>query len=223
MNHKPPVEEENALRINEIFFSIQGESTFAGRPCVFVRLTYCNLRCRFCDTEYAFFEGEYKSFQEILSEIGKYNCSLVEITGGEPLVQKNVFDFMTMLCDNKYEVLIETGGHMDISRIDSRVKRIMDIKCPGSGESEKNYWNNLNYINESDQIKFVISDREDYNWAKSVIEKHNLNKQCLVLMSPNFKIINNKTLAEWILADRLDVRFQLQLHKYIWSPDRRGV
>lgn len=223
MNNKPPVEKENALRINEIFFSIQGESTFAGRSCVFVRLTYCNLRCIFCDTEYAFFEGEYKLFDEILSEIKKYNCSLIEITGGEPLVQKNVLPFMTMLCDKGYEVLVETGGHMDISGIDSRVKRIMDIKCPGSGESEKNYWDNLKYIKESDQIKFVISDRKDYDWAKSVIKKHDLNKKCPVLMSPNFEKMNNKSLAEWILNDRLDVRFQLQIHKYIWSPDQRGV
>ena len=223
VNNRPPIAKHNALRINEIFFSIQGESTYAGRPCVFVRLTYCNLRCSFCDTEYAFFEGEYKSFEEILLEIKKYNCSLIEITGGEPLVQKNVIPFMTMLCDEGYKVLIETGGHMDISGIDKRVKRIMDIKCPGSGESERNYWENLNYINESDQIKFVISDRVDYDWAKDIIVKYELSRKCPVLMSPNFKKLNNKMLAEWILADQLDVRFQLQIHKYIWSPDQQGV
>ena len=223
VNNKPPVEKAESLRINEIFFSIQGESTYAGLPCVFVRLTYCNLRCSFCDTEYAFFEGEYKSFEEILSEIKKYNCSLVEITGGEPLVQKNVLAFMTLLCDEGYDVLVETGGHMDISGIDARVKRIMDIKCPGSGESGKNYWSNLESIKESDQIKFVISDRDDYDWAKGIIEKYDLNKKCPVLLSPNFDKINNKMLAEWILADRLDVRFQLQMHKYIWAPDQRGV
>ena len=223
MNNKPPVEKVNTLRINEIFYSIQGESTYAGMPCVFVRLTHCNLRCSFCDTEYAFYEGDYNSYEEILSEIKKYKCSIVEITGGEPLVQKNVLPFMTMLCDKEYEVLIETGGHMDISIIDSRVKRIMDIKCPGSGESEKNYWENLNYITESDQIKFVISDREDYEWAKGIIEKFKIIQKCPVLMSPNFKKLDNKKLAEWILADQLDVRFQLQMHKYIWPPDRRGV
>lgn len=223
MNYKPLVEKENALRINEIFYSIQGESTYAGMPCVFVRLTYCNLRCSFCDTEYAFFEGDYKSFDDIFSEIKKYNCSLIEITGGEPLLQKNVMPFMTMLCDMGYEVLIETGGHMDISGIDDRVKRIMDIKCPGSGESDKNYWQNLNLIKESDQIKFVISNHEDYKWAKNIIEKYDLNKKCQLLMSPNFNKTKNKTLAEWILADQLDVRFQIQIHKYIWPPDQRGV
>ena len=223
VNNKPPVEKENSLRINEIFYSIQGESTYAGMPCVFVRLTYCNLRCSYCDTEYAFFEGEYKSFEEILSEIKKHNCSLVEITGGEPLVQKYVLPFMILLCDSGYEVLIETGGHIDISGIDHRVIRIMDIKCPGSGESEKNYWQNLDCLKESDQVKFVISDRADYDWAKGIIEKYELNKKCSVLMSPNFKQMNNKTLAEWILADRLDVRFQLKMHKYIWPPDQRGV
>ncbi|MEJ2544556.1 MAG: radical SAM protein [Calditrichaceae bacterium] len=220
VSSRPPIEKTDSLRINEIFYSIQGESTYAGIPCVFVRLTYCNLRCSFCDTEYAFFEGDYKSFKKILSEIKKYSCSLVEITGGEPLVQKNIIPFMTILCDAGYEVLIETGGHMDISGIDERVKRIMDIKCPGSGESEKNYWENLNYIKESDQIKFVISNRKDYDWAKNIIEKYNINKKCPILMSPNFKEIDNITLAEWILADRLDVRFQLQIHKYIWAPDK---
>ena len=176
MNNKPSTENENSLWINEIFYSIQGESTYAGIPCVFVRLTYCNLRCSYCDTEYAFYEGEDRSFKDIMTEIKKYNCSLVEITGGEPLVQKNVLPFMTMLCDNGYEVLIETGGHMDICAIDDRVRRIMDIKCPGSGESDKNYWENLNYIRQSDQIKFVISDRTDYNWAKDIIKKKCITK-----------------------------------------------
>lgn len=218
-----PVEKSNTLRINEIFFSIQGESSYAGMPCIFIRLTYCNIRCSFCDTQYAFFEGEYKSFDNILSEIKKYNCSLVEITGGEPLVQKNVLPFMTILCDSDYEVLIETGGHMDISGIDARIKRIMDIKCPGSGESDKNYWQNLDFIKETDQIKFVIGDQVDYDWAKDIIDKYNLFGKCPILMSPNFNKISNKTLTEWILADQLDVRFQLQMHKYIWPPDQRGV
>lgn len=211
-------EKLNSLRINEIFYSIQGESTYAGLPCVFVRLTYCNLRCNFCDTEYAFFEGEYKSFDDILTEIKKYNCSLIEVTGGEPLVQKNVIPFIKLLCDSGYEVLIETGGHMDISVIDQRVICIMDIKCPGSGESEKNYWKNLEFIKESDQIKFVISNRSDYDWAKGIIEKYKLLKKCRVLMSPNFNKLDNKTLSAWILTDRLQVRFQIQMHKYIWPP-----
>lgn len=223
MNNPKPVEKKDALRINEIFYSIQGESSYAGMPCIFLRLTYCNLQCNFCDTEYAFYDGEYKSFDKIISEIKKYNCSLIEITGGEPLVQKNVLPFMTMLCDDGYEVLIETGGHMDISGIDKRVKRIMDIKCPGSGESEKNYWQNLNFITEADQVKFVINDRADYDWANNIIKEHNLSKKCPILMSPSFNKVENKTLAEWILADQLNVRFQLQMHKYIWSPDQRGV
>jgi 7-carboxy-7-deazaguanine synthase len=223
VNNPKPVEKKDSLRINEIFYSIQGESFYAGMPCIFIRLTYCNLRCRFCDTEYAFFEGEYKSFNEIISEIKKYNCSLIEITGGEPLAQNNVIPFMTMLCDDGYEVLLETGGHMDISGIDKRVKRIIDIKCPGSSESEKNYWQNLNHIKKTDQIKFVISDREDYDWAKNIIKENRLSDKCPILLSPNFDEMDNKTLAEWILADQLDVRFQLQMHKYIWSPDQRGV
>ncbi len=223
VNNRLSTEEENSLKINEIFYSIQGESTYIGMPCVFVRLTFCNLRCSYCDTEYAFFEGENRSFEDILTEIKKYNCSLVEITGGEPLLQKNIRPFMTMLCDGGYEVLIETGGHMNIFGIDDRVKRIMDIKCPSSGESEKNYWENLNYIRETDQIKFVISDRKDYEWAKNIIKKNKLLVKCPILMSPNFNKLDNKILVEWILADRLDVRFQLQLHKYVWSPDQRGV
>lgn len=223
VNNKLLTEKKNSLRINEIYYSIQGESTYTGVPCVFVRLTFCNLRCSYCDTEYAFFEGENRSFEDILTEIKKYNCSLVEITGGEPLLQKNILPFMTMLCDAGYEVLIETGGHMNIFGIDDRVKRIMDIKCPSSGESEKNYWENLNYIRKTDQIKFVISDRKDYEWAKNIIKKYKLLNKCPILMSPNFSKLVNKILVEWILADRLDVRFQLQLHKYVWSPDRRGV
>lgn len=223
VNNQDHEEKTKTLRINEIFFSIQGESSFAGKSCVFVRLTYCNLRCSFCDTEYAFFEGDYKSFDDIITEIKKYNCQLVEITGGEPLVQKNIIPFMTLLCDEGFEVLIETGGHMDISGIDKRVKRIMDIKCPGSGESDKILWQNVNFIKSSDQIKFVISGREDYDWAKHTIDKFMLIKKCPVLMSPNFNKLDNKTLAEWILTDRLNVRFQIQMHKYIWAPDQRGV
>ena len=213
----------NALRINEIFYSIQGESTYAGLPCIFIRLTYCNLRCTYCDTEYSFFEGDFKSYDQIFDEIKNYNCKLVEITGGEPLVQKNVLTLMHMLCDSSYEVLIETGGHMDISVIDPRVRRIMDIKCPGSGESEKVLWENIGHLKATDQVKFVISDRKDYEWALEVIKKNDLSSRCTVLMSPVFGKIENIQLSEWILADHLDVRFQLQMHKYIWDPAKRGV
>lgn len=213
----------DALRINEIFFSIQGESSHAGRPCVFVRLTGCNLRCSYCDTEYAFFEGDFHSFNQIIKEIEKYDCRLVEITGGEPLLQKKVIPFMTMLCDNGYEVLIETGGHMDISLTDPRVVRIMDIKCPGSGESEKVRWENIAHLRPKDEVKFVISDRADYDWAKRIVDEYQLNQKCTVLFSPVFGKMDNITLAEWILEDCLPVRFQLQMHKYIWHPAKRGV
>ena len=216
-------ERRDALRINEIFFSIQGESSHAGRPCVFVRLTWCNLRCSYCDTEYAFFEGDFRRFDQIIKEIETYNCRLVEITGGEPLLQENVIPFMTMLCDQGYEVLIETGGHMDISLIDPRVARIMDIKCLGSGESEKVLWENIGHLRPTDEVKFVIGDRADYEWARRVIDEYQLNQKCTVLFSPVFGRMDNITLAEWILDDRLNVRFQLQMHKYIWHPAQRGV
>lgn len=223
MNNGYKKQNADSLRVNEIFFSIQGESTYAGRPCVFVRLTYCNLRCSYCDSEYAFFEGQEKTLHEIITEIEKYGCRLVEITGGEPLLQKNIHRLMKMLCDRGYEMLIETGGHMDIAAIDSQVVRIMDIKCPGSGEVLKVRWENLENLTSSDQIKFVIADREDYDWAKSILGKYELNKKCTVLMSPVFGKMNNKELCEWILKDQLHVRFQIQLHKYIWDPQQRSV
>lgn len=215
---------ENAtLKINEIFFSIQGESTYAGLPCVFVRLTYCNLRCTYCDTSYAFTEGRDMALEEILSQVEGYGCRLVEITGGEPLLQKNVHLLMTELCDRGYQVLLETGGHMSIRTVDSRVVRIMDIKCPSSGESDKNDWSNIEALTARDEVKFVIGNREDYEWAKRILFQHKLNERCTVLFSPVFNALPNRQLAEWILEDKLPVRFQLQLHKYIWEPDRRGV
>lgn len=214
---------DNQLRINEIFHSIQGESTYAGLPCVFVRLTYCNLRCTYCDTEYAFFEGDWCSFNDIISEVKKYNCKLVEITGGEPLLQENVLPLMSRLCDEGFNVLIETGGHMSIEDIDKRVKRIMDIKCPSSGESAKMYWPNMDQLNKNDQVKFVIENSEDYQFTKDIIAKYNLNEICTVLVSPVFGKINPQELAEWILKDNLPVRMQLQMHKFIWEPETRGV
>lgn len=223
VKNKNSTDDALTLKINEIFYSIQGESTFSGLPCVFVRLTYCNLRCSYCDTEYAFYEGSNYTFPEILNEIRKFDCNLVEITGGEPLIQENVLPLMKMLCDDGFEVLIETAGHLDISPIDSRVKRIMDIKCPSSGESEKNRWENISSLTINDQVKFVIGDRNDYDWAKEIISKFELSDKCTVLMSPVFGEISLNEMAEWILADRLDIRFQLQIHKYIWSPDKRGV
>ena len=214
---------DNQLRINEIFFSIQGESSYAGLPCVFVRLTYCNLRCSYCDTEYAFYEGDWRNFDEIIHEIKKYNCNLVEITGGEPLLQENVLPFMSHLCDEGFNVLIETAGHMSIEHVDKRVKRIMDIKCPSSNESHKMYWSNMEYLNHNDQVKFVIGNIEDYLFTKKVIAKYNLDKKCTILLSPVFAKLQAQDLAEWILKDNLPVRMQLQMHKFIWQPERRGV
>ena len=214
---------DNQLYINEIFFSIQGESDYAGLPCVFLRLTYCNLRCSYCDTEYAFFEGAWYSPDDIVQEIKKYNCKLVEVTGGEPLLQENVLPFMTRLCDEGFNVLIETGGHMSIKDIDNRVKRIMDVKCPSSGESSKMHWSNMEHLNNHDQVKFVIGNLEDYEFTKEIIARYKLNKTCTVLLSPVFDELNSQELAEWILKDNLPVRMQLQMHKFIWQPETRGV
>jgi len=212
-----------ALRINEIFYSIQGESTHAGRPCIFIRLTYCNLRCKWCDTSYSYFEGTELTIEDILKDISQYPCKLIEITGGEPLIQENVHTLMKQLCDLGYEVLIETAGHMDISGIDPRVQIIMDLKCPESAESEKNKWDNLSSLKSSDQLKFVIANREDYDWARDKLGKFKNEIPDTILFSPVFNQLENLTLAQWILEDNLNVRLQVQLHKYIWEPDKRGV
>ncbi len=212
-----------SLKVNEIFYSIQGESTYAGLPCVFVRLTYCNLRCTYCDTAYAFYEGDELTIEEILARVEAFRCNLVEVTGGEPLVQKNSLPLLRALCDAGYEVLLETGGHMDIAPVDKRVKRIMDIKCPSSGESAKVRWQNIDLLTSEDQVKFVIGDRADFEFACDTLHKYKLNETCPVLFSPVFGQLENKTLAEWILEEHLPVRMQLQMHKYIWPPDRRGV
>ena len=211
------------LRINEIFYSIQGESSMAGLPCIFVRLTYCNLRCSYCDTEYAFYEGTDYSFEKILSEIKKYNSNLVEITGGEPLVQKEVLPLMKMLGDLGYNVMIETGGSLPIKEIDPRVKVIMDLKCPSSKMSHKNLYENINYLKQNDEVKFVIGNREDYEWSKDIIEKYFLTEKRTILFSNVFSELEPVQLAEWILKDNLNVRFQIQMHKYIWDPAKRGV
>lgn len=211
------------LVINEIFHSIQGESSYMGRPCVFIRLTYCNLRCSYCDTEYAFYEGKDMTLDEILNTVQGYRCKLVEITGGEPLWQENVHELMKRLCDRQYEVLLETGGSLSISEVDPRVKRIVDFKCPSSKMMKKNLWENVQHLKEGDEVKFVVGNREDYEWAKQMIDQNDISKRCPVLMSVVFGEFEPLQLAEWILADKLDVRFQLQMHKYIWSPETRGV
>lgn len=243
------------LVVNEIYLSLQGESTFAGLPCIFIRLTACDLRCSYCDTAYAFTEGKKKSLAEIHSEISKLTepfsnsklkiqnskLPLVELTGGEPLLQKNSLPLMKSLCDDGFTVLIETSGAHDISQIDPRVHRIMDLKCPSSGEVERNRFENIPHLKSTDEIKFVIGTREDYDWAKSQIAKFNLDSICPLLFSwvhplapeqqnkvlkkvpANLTPISRRDLAEKIIADALPVRFQIQQHKIIWSPEQRGV
>jgi len=211
------------LKVNEIYFSIQGESSKAGLPCVFVRLTYCNLRCTYCDTEYAFYEGRDFSIDEIISDVKKYNCNLVEVTGGEPLFQDECVELMKKLCDDGFNVMLETGGSLPIKEIDSRVMIIMDIKCPSSGMMKKNLYENINYLKPTDEIKFVFGTRDDYDWSKEVLNKYDLTKKCTVLFSVLFGQLEPVTLVEWILEDKLNVRFQLQMHKFIWEPTARGV
>jgi len=211
------------IKINEIFHSIQGESTFAGRRSVFVRLTYCNLRCTYCDTEYSFYEGSDKSIETIIEEIKQYNCNLVEVTGGEPLMQQESLELMTKLCDLNFEVMLETGGSLPIKDVDKRVKIIMDLKTPSSRMMKKNLYENINLIEEKDEIKFVIGSREDYDWSKKIIEEYKLHDRCPVLFSAVFDKLEPLTISEWILEDKLNVIYQLQLHKYIWEPDKRGV
>ncbi len=215
--------DSRTLIINEIFHSIQGESSHSGRPCVFVRLTGCNLRCTYCDTTYAFDDGSEMTIGRILQEVRNYGCRLVEVTGGEPLAQDNVHHLLTSLCDEGFEVLLETGGSLDISPVDQRVKRIVDFKCPSSGMMKKNLWENVRRLTEKDEVKFVIGTREDYEWSKAAIAEHGIGGRCPILMSPVFGELEPVQLAGWILEDRLDVRFQLQLHKFIWSPETRGV
>ena len=212
------------LKINEIFYSIQGESTYAGLPCLFIRLMGCDLRCTYCDTEYAFFEGTAKTLAEILSVAKEKGAKLIDVTGGEPLLQRNVHPLMSLLCDEGYEVLIETSGAHDISKIDPRVKVIMDLKCPSSGESKRNRLENIPLLQKKDQLKFVMGTREDYEWLKGMIESHRLAEQVgAILVSPVFGKIDLQSMAKWILEDHLPVRFQVQLHKIIWEPMTRGV
>jgi len=215
------------LLINEIFHSIQGEGTHAGEPMVFVRLTGCPLRCVWCDTAYAFHEGQALSLEEMVTRVKGYGCPQVEVTGGEPLAQKACYELLTVLCDVGLQVFLETAGSHDLAPVDKRVRIIMDLKCPGSGEERRNRWENLACLKaERDEIKFVLAERNDYEWAKAQIATHALaSKCCALLLSPVFGKLDYRTLAEWILADRLPppVRMQLQLHKHIWDPKQRGV
>jgi 7-carboxy-7-deazaguanine synthase len=212
------------LTVNEIFYSIQGESTYAGRPCVFVRLTACDLRCSWCDTPYAFVEGRKVSVDDLVREVERHDCPLVEITGGEPLLQEDVYPLMDCLLADGKTVLIETGGHVSVERIPAAVVKVMDIKCPGSGEADRADWRNLDRLRDQDQVKFVIRDRVDYEYARDVLRQHDLDRRCAAtLFSPVHGVLDPKQLAMWVLDDGLPVRVQLQLHKYIWGSEARGV
>ena len=211
------------MRITEIFHSIQGESSYAGQPCVFIRLTGCPLRCTWCDTDYAFHGGQDGSIDDVLAKVHRYRCRLVEVTGGEPLAQPESLPLMARLCDAGYTVLLETSGAFDIAPVDPRVHVILDVKCPGSDMTDRMHWPNLSRLAAKDEAKFVLADRADYDWASETLARYDLANRCTVLFSPVFGSLDIRELAEWILADRLPVRFQLQMHKYIWAPDMRGV
>ncbi|GAB4255193.1 MAG: 7-carboxy-7-deazaguanine synthase QueE [Acidobacteriota bacterium] len=211
------------LYVTEIFHSIQGESCYQGRPCVFVRLTGCDLRCSWCDTTYAFSGGRRMTVEEILDAVAAFGCRLVEVTGGEPLLQAQAPALIRRLADAGHHVLVETGGHRDISVVDSRAVVILDVKCPDSGMSDRNDWANLERLRPRDEVKFVLASRRDYDWAKEILARHPSLREHPILFSPVWSQLPPAELAEWILADRLDVRLQLQLHKILWGPDRRGV
>jgi len=212
------------LTINEIFYSIQGESTRTGLPCVFVRLTACDLRCAWCDTPYAFTEGRKMSIDDVVTAVGRYDCPLVELTGGEPLLQPGVYPLMERLLALGRMVIVETGGHISLERVPEGVVKVMDVKCPGSGESDRNLWENLSRLGPKDEVKFVVKDRADYEFARDVIARYDLAARVgAVLVSPVHGVMELKPLAEWMLADHLPARLQVQLHKYIWGAEVRGV
>jgi 7-carboxy-7-deazaguanine synthase len=210
-------QEQTQLRITEIFYSLQGESTLVGLPTVFIRLTGCPLRCQYCDTAYAFSGGSMMTHAEILAEVSQYQPRYITVTGGEPLAQKGCTALLTQLCDLGYQVSLETSGALPVSDVDTRVIKVLDIKTPASGEVARNHWENLAALNSSDQIKFVICDRNDYEWAKECMLERQLHGRCDILFSPSYQQCSAQALAEWILSDRLPVRFQLQLHKVLWG------
>ena len=212
------------LTVNEIFHSIQGESTHTGRPCVFVRLTGCDLRCVWCDTPYAFHEGRKLDVDEVVAAVEQYGCDLIEITGGEPLLQEDVYPLMDRLLATGATVLLETGGHVSVARVPAAIVKVVDVKCPGSGECDRNAWDNLSRLTDRDQVKFVIADRVDYEFARDVVRRHTLETRCgTVLFSAVHHLLPPARLAEWMLADRLPVRLQIQLHKHLWGAETRGV
>ena len=213
------------LRVTEIFRSIQGESTHAGRPCAFVRLTGCPMRCTWCDSEYTFTGGERVSIEDVMRQVRAFGCQLVEVTGGEPLAQREAFELISRLCEEGYEVLIETGGYVSTEGVDERAKIVLDVKCPASGEAERNHWPNLERLRaDRDEVKFVVAGRDDWEFARGVIERYELERRALaVLVSPVWGETDLKELADLIASSGLNVRMQLQLHKYVWGPEARGV
>jgi 7-carboxy-7-deazaguanine synthase len=211
------------LKINEIYASIQGESSHTGLPCVFIRLTGCNLRCSWCDTAYAFHDGKSLTLEETLEKVESFKLPLVEITGGEPLMQDEVYPLMETLLKKGYQVMLETGGSLPIDKVPDKVIKILDIKCPGSGEEKKNHIENLKHLSSHDEVKFVLLDRADYEWSRDLMQEHDLASSVQVLFSPVYDKLNLKDLSQWILDDRLPVRLQTQLHKVIWSKDAIGV
>ena len=210
------------LKINEIFYSLQGESSLAGRPCTFIRMAGCNLRCRYCDTRYAYSNGILMNMDQVLRTVSKYDCPLVLITGGEPLMQDESFALMDKLLELEYQVMLETNGTQPVQNVPEGVVLVMDLKCPSSGEMDKNLYTNIDYLGPADNCKFVIGDRRDYEWASDVIFDYGINELCEVLMSAAHGIIEPREIAEWILKDHMPVRFQLQLHKIIWGADVEG-
>ena len=211
------------LKIYEIYTSIQGESSYQGLPCVFIRLRGCNLRCAWCDTAYAFFGGEEKSIKEIMAEVKEAGPLLVELTGGEPLMQGECYALMKKLCDKEYEVLLETGGSIDTKEVDPRVKKIIDFKTPSSLMVDENNWDNLSRLNPGDELKFVIGDRADYMWALNIIKENGLEEKTIVNLSPVHGVLSPSELAKWMLDDKIDVRMNVQIHKYIWGEQTLGV
>ena len=211
------------LKVNEIYYSIQGESSLSGLPCIFIRLTYCNLRCDYCDSEYAFYEGKDYTVKEILQKIKQYNCNLVEVTGGEPLLQSECIKLLNVLDKNKYDVMLETSGSLPIKDVPENVKKIIDFKCPSSNMKHKNFWEFIDDINKKDEVKFVIGNKNDFKWALNKIKTYDLEQKCLILFSSVFDKIKYQKVVEWMLNSNINARFQLQIHKHIWQKEERGV